>query len=388
MLKKAGAGSAIPTSLRKQAVLIMTVWGNHLGTMEVLLNSGFDVNEKNILGETPLHFSSREGSEAMTRMLLEAGANANAEDAHGCTPLFNALGGDDLDAIAMLLPHSDLSLRTNQGETALHIIVTQCPHEFAQKAAEMVIGHGVNLNARDNRMQTVLGLTCFWFQQETMKVLLAAGCDVNILGPSGENVLNNVATAVSSAGHKGEQEMAAEMGRLLIEAGIDLNGGDVDPLISCIFHSNFGLLKALLQANCETKGLRHDAMIEADWDLHDGLQDFLSDAFEEHYMHITSFLYLDCCCDPEDQNIQEMFFVFCGDKEEQQFLSDFCGDHEEALTYDGIDLDRPPLSLTRLCRVALRSSLPRGRSFQSAVDQLPLPSLLKDFVGLRSCYLD
>lgn len=41
-------------------------------------------------GFTPLHFAARHGSEKVTALLLEAGAQANAKDSYGKTPLHYA----------------------------------------------------------------------------------------------------------------------------------------------------------------------------------------------------------------------------------------------------------------------------------------------------------
>ena len=52
-----------------------------------LLNEGADVNARNFIGWTPLHFAAWNGHTAAVQLLLAAGADVNAEDKYGDTPL-------------------------------------------------------------------------------------------------------------------------------------------------------------------------------------------------------------------------------------------------------------------------------------------------------------
>ena len=382
MVLQAGARPHIPTSyldrIHRQTMLNRIIKSDDYDSMDFLLKSGFDLNTKDEEGKTALHLSAEHGAEAITDMLLEAGSNGNAQDVHGWTPLFYALAEHELDIVDTLLRKSDLSLRTNKRETALHVVLDYGVYGRASEVLEPLIEGGVDVNACNADLNTALKESICSFDLESMEILMNAGCDINIsTGGIGGNLLSHVAWYPLSYGltkRPYQLGIMTEMGRMLIEAGVDVDGENsvrFNPLVYSVYTEKCGLVRELLQANCETKRFREDVRTEGGT-LKSGevLNEKLTNAYEEHYMHFASFLYVDCCCAPEDQHIQQIFF-------------DFCGDHEESLRKEGIDLDRPPLSLTRLCRVALRSSLPRGRSFQSAVDQLPLPSLLRDFVGLR-----
>ena len=59
-----------------------------LDTMTVLLDAGADVNAKNRRGSTPLHWAIDD--EAKVQLLLSRGANVNVRQVEGRSPLYQA----------------------------------------------------------------------------------------------------------------------------------------------------------------------------------------------------------------------------------------------------------------------------------------------------------
>ena len=67
-------------------------------TIEELIAQGSNVNaQSDDQKETALHLAARFGHPAAAKKLLEHGANANAEDQSGRTPLHTAVGSDAID---------------------------------------------------------------------------------------------------------------------------------------------------------------------------------------------------------------------------------------------------------------------------------------------------
>ncbi len=91
----------------------------------ILLNAGADMNATDRMGITPLLLAcgqSSQGYKELAEMLIHKGANINVRDKLGYTPLLLSLSGGDVD-IAMLLIEkgADLSAKTREGENALSL---------------------------------------------------------------------------------------------------------------------------------------------------------------------------------------------------------------------------------------------------------------------------
>ena len=76
-----------------------------LGEMRTLLAVGADVNAKNTVGWTPLHLAARIGHTEAARLLLAAGADVNAKDKDGHTPLHGAAENGHTDVVNLLRAH-------------------------------------------------------------------------------------------------------------------------------------------------------------------------------------------------------------------------------------------------------------------------------------------
>ena len=71
--------------------------------LRMLLEAGADVNAQGRMSDTPLHIAARVRNIAAIRVLLEAGADVNAQGDNGDTPLHHAARNGDTEALRMLL---------------------------------------------------------------------------------------------------------------------------------------------------------------------------------------------------------------------------------------------------------------------------------------------
>ncbi|MRR16331.1 MAG: hypothetical protein EG826_07730 [Deltaproteobacteria bacterium] len=176
-------------------------------TVAFLLDHGALANARDKNGKTPLHeFFSVSGpiyikhinrevdlpqiERSIAEMLVANGADVNAADAKGRTPLAAAAGLGNMKAVEFLLKHgADVNARDNDGKTPLHLVNTivgdrSTPGQIT-RITEMMIESGADVNARDNKQQTPL----FFARIDTLAVMIDRGADVNARDQEGKTPL-------------------------------------------------------------------------------------------------------------------------------------------------------------------------------------------------------
>ncbi len=145
--------------------------------------------------------------------LVTAGADVNAGNPNGWTPLMVAASRGDLEAVKLLLSAGadpDIASRTEyySGFTA----VMAAAFYGHPEVAEVLVATGIELDAVDNHYygETALMLAVKRGIPETVKVLLAGGADVNVANRNG-------VTALMYAASYGRMEMV----EMLLAAGAD-----------------------------------------------------------------------------------------------------------------------------------------------------------------------
>jgi uncharacterized protein len=115
--------------------LIQAATDNRLELAKLLLESGANVDAQDRLGKSALHYAAQEYHCEMARLLLASGASVDVQDKHGNTPLwravFNSRGRGDVISI-LLKAGADKSHRNKTGKTPLELANTIANYNIVQ----------------------------------------------------------------------------------------------------------------------------------------------------------------------------------------------------------------------------------------------------------------
>jgi ankyrin repeat protein len=164
-------------------------WAVHwddLATVDSLLRAGADVNAANDLRVTPLSLACVNGSAPMVELLLKSGAAPNAVIGTGETPLMTAARTGNVEVVQALLAHgAEVDAKEpSHGQTALMWAVAEQHREVAQ----VLIEHGADVHAHSETFTPLL-FAAREGDLDTVRLLLAAGSNVNETASDGSSVL-------------------------------------------------------------------------------------------------------------------------------------------------------------------------------------------------------
>ena len=124
--------------------------------------------------ETPMHVASRCGHLDIAQLLLDHGADANAQDNYNFTPLHPASRNGHVDVVRVLLDRGvDANARDNYNHTPLH----WASNDGHADVARILLDHGADAKAQDNSETSVLHLASGCGYADVVRVLLDFGAD-------------------------------------------------------------------------------------------------------------------------------------------------------------------------------------------------------------------
>ena len=166
--------------------LLWTAQWNHLPTA-VLIRAGADVNAANAYGVTPLYFAATNGSAQMTELLLQAGADPNAALPTGETVLMTAARTGELATVQALLARgADVEARERDlGQTALMWALA----ERHVDVARLLIERGADVRVRSRSGFTPLLFAVRQGLPDGVTMLMAHGADVDEASADGMTLM-------------------------------------------------------------------------------------------------------------------------------------------------------------------------------------------------------
>ena len=139
------------------------------------------MNAKTGGGVTPLHDAAF-GHKEIAELLIDKGADVDAQDVNGWTPLHCAARNGHKEIAELLLAKgADVGVKNKAGFTPLHLAA----YWDHTKIVKLLIAEGADVNAKDEDGVTPLHEAALWGHNEVAELLIANGAEVNAIIVSG-----------------------------------------------------------------------------------------------------------------------------------------------------------------------------------------------------------
>jgi ankyrin repeat domain-containing protein 50 len=187
---------------------------------QFLIEAGATINtEYGSLGGSPLHCAAIYGKERMAEILVEAGADVDAQDCRGSTPLHDAaLYSHNGPRIPEILLENGASVNTvnNAGQTALHVVIDSWEDEDAASSIMLrLLEAGADGDVEDAEGMTPLFLALERSELGAVALLLRYGVGTEGTNPEGK-------TALHLAAETGNESLA----QVLLASGTNVEARD------------------------------------------------------------------------------------------------------------------------------------------------------------------
>ena len=247
--------------------------------VQVLIDAGADIEEKDYNGRTPLLLACLVGWLDTVKVLVQAGAELSVADADGDTCLIVASRAGYTETVRYLVGLGQVDVNqvggTEYNVTALHEAVTLNHADVVQ----VLIDAGANIDNKDSFGYTPLLLACMRGFHDTVMMLVQAGAELSVADTDGDTCLilatrwghtetvrylvdvgqvdvDQVGLSGSTALHKAARYNHIDVVQVLIDAGADIERKDSEgrtPLLLACMSGYLDIVKMLVQAGAELR---------------------------------------------------------------------------------------------------------------------------------------
>ena len=231
--------------MRKREVLLMvSAIGLLLSGCSSIDTKG-DINSSNSMGKSAL-IEAIANSKGSVSILVEGGANVNAKDMYGNTPLLLAVEKKDRETVKYLIDKgANVNVKNNNGDTPFMAAARNGDIE----TIKLLMSKGVNVNSKDGKGNTILIEAINRNNDEMVKFLLENGANVNVR----DKWMNKEKTALMLVI---ENYMPVEIMEIMVAKGVELDVKDEDgntALITAVQRNNIAAVKLLTAKGAEKK---------------------------------------------------------------------------------------------------------------------------------------
>jgi len=191
----------------KDLELHIATYKGDVWRVEELLEKGADPNAQDYDGRTPLHTAASKGDVLIVELLLKHGADPNTQTKFGYTPLHLAAEEGHVDVVELLLEHgANPNTYEGEGYTPLYDAADRGHVDVVR----LLLKHGANPNAPVEFGQTPLHKAASMGHVDIVRLLLEHGANPNAQSVIGDTPL-----------HWAAKEGHVDVVRLLLEHGAD-----------------------------------------------------------------------------------------------------------------------------------------------------------------------
>ena len=217
-----GADPTLLDDVNSNGVHYFAYEGKDPDVLSLLVEKGADVNARDKWGETPLHnlLHVSDPSLEVLHGLIKYGADVNIEDNEYQRPLYEVALSGNVEAARLLLDYgADINDKDKSGATALHAAAWTGHVDMVA----LLVEKKVDVCHKDKRSRSALFLACQQGNVECVRSLLAAEKEIgqdSIAGPTEDG-----RTALSRAAGGGHHEVLKLLLSELKEGAIDQTSG-------------------------------------------------------------------------------------------------------------------------------------------------------------------
>lgn len=208
--------------------------------IKVLLELGADVNAETWEGVTPLMYASQEGHLRAVELLIDAGADVNDKPGNQIDALLGAcIAGHVFVADTLILNGANVNTRNLDGVSPL-MYAAAFNYELL---ADVLVFYEANINASDNFGNEAIHYSSFYGNFNITAMLLENGARINATDLKGY-------TPLMIAAQNGYPDLVA----FLIDMGADINYANVSnytALSLAIINRQFGIVEQLIASGAD-----------------------------------------------------------------------------------------------------------------------------------------
>jgi ankyrin repeat protein len=230
--------------------------GDH-AALRATLARPVDVNVREVDGTTALHWAARNDDPEAVRLLLKAGAHADAANRYSVTPIaLAAANGNATIVEALIAAGADPNTTPPAGEPVL----MTAARTGSVETVRCLISHRADVNAHERWLgETALIWAAAANYPDVVKWLVASGADLDARSNTADFPRRQTGLVVLPRGHWTALMYAARQGsldaaRVLVDAGANLDLADPDgttALVLAIINAHYDTAKQLIESGAD-----------------------------------------------------------------------------------------------------------------------------------------